>query len=427
MPPAAAGMDVLQGPAAGEQAAAYAGRRVLAFAGIGRPQKFFAMLEAGGIEVVRRLRFPDHPSLTAAELQHLAELADRLGVTAVTTPRISPAYLLSAARRSSRSASTWPGRMKGGLRLCFANAWPCQGGACERGDAAGKLGRGSASGAAEPAVAGGRFEPGRRDCGRGRPAAAGLPRGRRQSALCHAGARRSGTAGRGARSWSELGRTAGELPHLGRLPRGAGRRPGWTVEGEEHLATLAHGGGPAIFVTGHIGNWEVLPLASIACGVPVASFYRAAKNEGVDAIVAKFRQRAAGPDVKLFRKGAQGARQAMLHLRQGGFLGMLVDQKLNDGVEARLFGRPAMTAPAAAAFALHFRCPVIPILCRRIGPARLHVVVEPPVDVPLTGERAADILAVTQRINDRLETWIRDDPGSWLWMHRRWPKQLAPE
>ena len=229
------------------------------------------------------------------------------------------------------------------------------------------------------------------------------------------------------RSWSELGRTAGELPHLGRLPRGAGRRPGWTVEGEEHLATLAHGGGPAIFVTGHIGNWEVLPLASIACGVPVASFYRAAKNEGVDAIVAKFRQRAAGPDIKLFRKGAQGARQAMLHLRQGGFLGMLVDQKLNDGVEARLFGRPAMTAPAAAAFALHFRCPVIPILCRRIGPARLHVVVEPPVDVPLTGERAADILAVTQRINDRLETWIRDDPGSWLWMHRRWPKQLAPE
>ena len=83
-----AGMDVLQARLRpGKEAAAYAGRRVLAFAGIGRPQKFFAMLEAGGIEVVRRLGFPDHHVFSAAELQHLAELADRLGVTAVTTPK----------------------------------------------------------------------------------------------------------------------------------------------------------------------------------------------------------------------------------------------------------------------------------------------------------------------------------------------------
>jgi KDO2-lipid IV(A) lauroyltransferase len=100
---------------------------------------------------------------------------------------------------------------------------------------------------------------------------------------------------------------------------------------------------------------------------------------------------------------------------------MLVDQKMNDGIEARLFGLPAMTAPAAAAFALRFRCPVIPGHSERIGPARFRLVCDPPLNLPDTGDRTADLAALTQAINDRLEAWIRARPEQWLWLHRRWP------
>ncbi|MFT9091447.1 MAG: lysophospholipid acyltransferase family protein, partial [Gluconacetobacter sp.] len=83
---------------------------------------------------------------------------------------------------------------------------------------------------------------------------------------------------------------------------------------------------------------------------------------------------------------------------------------------------PAMTAPALAAMALRYRGPGIPGYVERLGPARLRIHVEPPLALPDSGDRQADILALTQAVNDRLERWVRARPGTWLWLHRRWPK-----
>jgi KDO2-lipid IV(A) lauroyltransferase len=83
-----------------------------------------------------------------------------------------------------------------------------------------------------------------------------------------------------------------------------------------------------------------------------------------------------------------------------------------------------MTAPALAAFALRLKCPVIPGYVMRTGPARFHLVAEEPLHLPDTGDREADILTLTQMVNDRLEAWMRARPESWLWLHRRFDKAL---
>jgi len=224
--------------------------------------------------------------------------------------------------------------------------------------------------------------------------------------------------------WESLGRTAGEFAHLADLRQCGGNGPGWTMENAHILTAQATRGGPAIFVSGHIGNWEMLPVAVAAYGMPFASVYRPASHRRVNDIILALRRRAIGRDIPTFAKGAQGARQALEHLRQGGFLGMLIDQKMNDGVEATLFGLPAMTAPAAAALALRFRCPIIPGHVIRTGPARFRLVAEEPLHLPDTGDRQADIEILTQALNDRLEYWVRQQPHSWLWLHRRFPKDL---
>lgn len=224
--------------------------------------------------------------------------------------------------------------------------------------------------------------------------------------------------------WDSLGRTLGELPHLGALPETPGAAPGWTLDDAGQIAALVAKGGPAIFFSAHIGNWEMLPVAAAAHGMEFANFYRAADNKDVDDLITGLRRDATGMETKLFAKGASGARQALMHLRQGGFLGILVDQKMNDGVEARFFGRPTMTAPALAALALRLQCPVIPAHVQRTGPARFRVIVEPPIPLPDTGNKQVDVLALTQAVNDRLELWIRAAPGTWLWLHRRWNKDL---
>jgi KDO2-lipid IV(A) lauroyltransferase len=222
--------------------------------------------------------------------------------------------------------------------------------------------------------------------------------------------------------WDNLGRTAAELPHLARLGRSASG-PGWEVEGEDILRAVLASDGPAIMFGGHIGGWEALPGIVAACGTACAGFYRAAANPLVDELINAERLRVAGVE-GLFPKGSKGARAAMLHLAQGGRLGILVDQKMNEGIEATLFGHPAMTATAPAALALRFRCPLLPGRALRIGPARFRLVVEPPLALPASGDLHADIASLTQAMNDCLERWIREWPEGWLWLHRRFPQEV---
>jgi KDO2-lipid IV(A) lauroyltransferase len=222
--------------------------------------------------------------------------------------------------------------------------------------------------------------------------------------------------------WDNLGRTAAELPHIARLER-TDSGPGWEIEGAGIVEELARAGGPSILFSAHIGNWELLPKAAGTFGIKMSSFYRAASNPEVDALIMQLRTAGVGPGVPNFAKGSQGARAALAYLGRGGHLGMLVDQKMNDGIAAPFFGRMAMTAPAAAAFALRYRCPVIPGHVERIGPARLRLVVEPPLALPDSGDRQADLLSLTTQMNTILERWIRARPGEWLWLHRRWPKE----
>jgi len=170
----------------------------------------------------------------------------------------------------------------------------------------------------------------------------------------------------------------------------------------------------------------ILPIAA-ALGLPVSGFYRAASNPRTDAVIQSLREKALGRGVTMFAKGPEGARAALLHLRRGGSLGLLVDQKMNDGIAVPFFGRIAMTAPALARFALRFHMPIVPIRVIRLGPARFRLVCEAPLGIALTGDGTADTYAISLAMNATLERWIREEPASWLWLHRRWPKAvIAP-
>jgi KDO2-lipid IV(A) lauroyltransferase len=230
--------------------------------------------------------------------------------------------------------------------------------------------------------------------------------------------------------WQSLGATAAELVHLCQIteipPDAPG--PGYSITGwEEHVAPALASlpkGGPAIFFTGHLANWEILPPGLFARGVDMGFMYRAAGNKLVDDMIMRLRDANDGRRVTMFPKGGPGARQAYAHLLKAGHLGLLVDQKLDTGLKIPLFGHDAMTMDALASFALRFRCPVFPGYVERTGPARLRIICEAPVPLPDTGDKDADARALTLTMNQTLERWIRQRPGAWLWLHRRWPKQL---
>jgi KDO2-lipid IV(A) lauroyltransferase len=218
--------------------------------------------------------------------------------------------------------------------------------------------------------------------------------------------------------WDNLGRVAGEYAHLDEFHLYA---PGSRVEvvGSEHIDALRDDGVGGIFFSGHYGNWELLSLAAGQRGVPLTLVYREANNPAAELLLQKVRAAVPGEHLA---KGSTGARAALAALIRGAHLGMLVDQKLNDGIAVPFFGRDAMTAPALARFALRFRCPVVPARVERLGGAHFRLTIFPPLRFADSGHKEADTLAAMTAVNALLEGWIRERPDHWFWLHRRWPE-----
>jgi KDO2-lipid IV(A) lauroyltransferase len=216
--------------------------------------------------------------------------------------------------------------------------------------------------------------------------------------------------------WDNLGRVAAEYPHLRNI---FVFEPGGRVEthGFEHVDRAVAAGRRIIVFSGHIANWEIGMLAGVQHGISVAQIYRAANNPLMDRMIARFR----GDHGEFIPKGAIAARRAIEVLRRGTNLGLLADQKMNDGIPVAFFGRPAMTAPALAVLALRFDCVVLPLRVERLNGAHFRVTVFPPLALTRSSDRHADVAGLMARVNATLEEWIRDRPEQWLWVHRRWP------
>jgi KDO2-lipid IV(A) lauroyltransferase len=218
------------------------------------------------------------------------------------------------------------------------------------------------------------------------------------------------------RMWDNLGRTAGEYPHIDRFEFGPGKRV--EIEGLEHLLALRDDGEPGIFYSAHFGNWELAGLGVAHNGLPISLIYRAANNPYVNWI---FTHRRSVTGIDVIPKGAAGARVALDTLKKAGHLGLLVDQKMNDGISVPFFGSAAMTAPALASFALKFRCPVVPTHVVRTEGAHFRIIFEAPIRLQASGNHQADLLTTMTAVNHTIERWIREQPDQWLWLHRRWP------
>jgi KDO2-lipid IV(A) lauroyltransferase len=215
--------------------------------------------------------------------------------------------------------------------------------------------------------------------------------------------------------WDNFGRVIGEFPHLAKLRPGSDRLE---VIGVEHVLAMRDDDQPGIFFSGHIANWELMAQVAAQNGVPLDRVYRAANNRWVDRLYRRGRE---GDEGLLIPKGAPGARQLLQSFAAGRHLGMLVDQKMNDGIAVPFFGRDAMTAPAMAELVLRKRCPLVPAHVERLKGAHFRLIVEPPMELPDSGDSAADVRSVMLMVNQRLEAWIRARPEQWLWMHNRWP------
>lgn len=220
--------------------------------------------------------------------------------------------------------------------------------------------------------------------------------------------------------YAHFGQVLMDLLWIYRRPLGE-LRPLVDFEGLEHAdAALGRGRG-AIMVSAHIGNWE---LHAIVHGMAFGAAHvvgRPLDNPLLDERLVALREM--GGNVMISKRRALP--QIMEALRSNRMLAVLIDQNVQakDGVFVDFFGRPACTTTVAAALAVKTGCALVPCHARLLPDGRYRLILDPPVQWTPSGERQADIAALTQRLTAIIEGWVREAPEQWLWLHRRWKTQ----
>ncbi len=214
--------------------------------------------------------------------------------------------------------------------------------------------------------------------------------------------------------WDNLGRVIAEYPHLRHI---AGKRT--TIESDIDLNIYKGSDKGIVFVAAHIGNWEIGCIAPyLQTGLEIDSTYRAPNNPWVADFL--LRLRTLNGVLKSYPKSRQGGMSLIKAMKQKRNIVILIDQKYNEGIAVPFFGQDAMTNPIFVQLGQKYGLDVIPVHILRTGSARFCLRIEEPLRLEDDDGRARSEYDVIKDAHAVLEGWIREQPGQWLWLHRRW-------
>lgn len=216
--------------------------------------------------------------------------------------------------------------------------------------------------------------------------------------------------------WDNYGRLAAEYANANAFWDGQTLR-NIEIQGIENLKHIQEDGKPGIIFTAHTGNWQMITLAAQSVGFDLTQMYRPANNPWVDALMLRCQKLAVK---NVITKGKGGPRDLLSLIKRGDHALLLVDQKMGEGMAIPFLGREAMTATGVARMYLNQGCPLLPARSERLHDSHFRVTFYPPINFKPMGDHKKDMYNLLLQINVLIEGWVKERPGQWLWLHRRW-------
>jgi Kdo2-lipid IVA lauroyltransferase/acyltransferase len=222
--------------------------------------------------------------------------------------------------------------------------------------------------------------------------------------------------------WDNVGRVGAEFAHLDHIWEHDPSRPEDSrieIEPRTHelFAQLRLDNKPALIFASHLGNWELPALAAVAHGLDAAILYRRPNIASADRAVEKLRAVNMGTLIPAGRDAPLKLAEA---LQRGQHVAMLVDQYLTNGVEVTFFGRKTKANPMMARLLRQVECPIHGVRIIRLPGHRFRAELSEEVKPVRDAAGQIDIQGTMQAITSVVESWIREYPDQWLWLHRRW-------
>ena len=191
------------------------------------------------------------------------------------------------------------------------------------------------------------------------------------------------------------------------------------LDGHENFLEGQKRGKGVLYLTGHIGAWELSSFAHALYGFPLHYMARPLDNKRLDELVNRYR--CLSGNRPIFKN--ESARAMLKILKDAGTVGILADQNTmpEEGAFVDFFGKTACTTTGIARVALHTDAAVVPGYAywdEDIRKYRLRF--EPPVELIRTGDTERDVFVNTQKFARVIEEIIRKHPEQWVWVHARW-------
>ena len=186
------------------------------------------------------------------------------------------------------------------------------------------------------------------------------------------------------------------------------------IFGNKNLLIPIEENKPVIFISGHFANFELMSMEITKRNINLATIYRPLNNFFLNPLMEYLRKKYICKNQ--IKKGISGVRDAIEYIKKGYSVALMIDQRVSEGENIFLFGKPALTTTLPAQLSIKYNLKIIPVSIERKMNEKFEII----FDKEINPQNFKNKIELSQKLNNILENMIKKNPNQWIWTHDRW-------
>ena len=213
--------------------------------------------------------------------------------------------------------------------------------------------------------------------------------------------------------WGNYGRILSEYIYLKKFRKNS-LNQFIEIEGLNYLNEIKKNDEQVVFVSGHFNNFELMAMEIEKSGINLCAIYRPLNNPFLNVIMENIRKNYICKNQ--IKKGKSGTRDLLNLIKKNFSVALMIDQRVSEGDEIKLFNHPAKTTTIPAQLVKKYGCRIVPVYIERIKNINFKL----SFNKPIKFNDELSLEQITLELNKILEKMILKNPGQWIWSHDRW-------